>query len=482
MNTYWPLHLRRSEILLPFDLVSLSLAWYLTTYARLVLNPVFVKQLTYHELVQVAPPLGGMLLVWTIVWFWLGRGPADASVGTSLLRVADATVKADLLAIVLTFFSRNLGADLSRSFVLLFLPVSFAMLMAGRYISLFTIGWLDRRWQGTERVAVIGKWPAACALVEKLRHAGQSAPVIAGVILPERALAVQDKTNHPVPVLGTTTRLAEVINQARLTRLVVLGDSLTDTELDHCVTVSVRMGVTFSRHVGAKEPMVRIHIADLGDLQLLEMRPVAFTRHQEIAKRTLDVLCSALPLLVLFPLLAIVAFLIKLSSRGPILYVSTRVGKGGRHFTFLKFRTMYTGSEDRRNLAHKNEKTGHIFKIRNDPRTTPIGRVLRRWSIDELPQLINVLRGDMSMVGPRPLPASDLDPDGQSQCFCAWAEQRCRVLPGITGLWQIRGRSDLPFNRMVELDMEYISAWSLKTDLRILLETPIALVTGRGAY
>jgi lipopolysaccharide/colanic/teichoic acid biosynthesis glycosyltransferase len=187
-------------------------------------------------------------------------------------------------------------------------------------------------------------------------------------------------------------------------------------------------------------------------------------------------------LFLLTPLLVAIAIAVRVTSRGPILYCSRRVGRGGRHFTFLKFRTMYTGMEDRRTVAALNEKGGHLFKIRQDPRVTAVGRILRRWSLDELPQLINVLVGDMSMVGPRPLPASDLDPDGQSKEFCAWADQRSRVVPGITGLWQIRGRSELPFEKMVELDIEYIRAWSLALDLRILLETPLVLVTGRGAY
>jgi lipopolysaccharide/colanic/teichoic acid biosynthesis glycosyltransferase len=113
---------------------------------------------------------------------------------------------------------------------------------------------------------------------------------------------------------------------------------------------------------------------------------------------------------------------------------------------------------------------------------TAVGRVLRRWSLDELPQLVNVLIGDMSLVGPRPLPARDLDPDGQSKEFATWAEQRSRVLPGITGLWQVRGRSDLPFDQMVMLDVNYIRDWSLSLDFRILLETPLVMLTGRGAY
>jgi lipopolysaccharide/colanic/teichoic acid biosynthesis glycosyltransferase len=133
-------------------------------------------------------------------------------------------------------------------------------------------------------------------------------------------------------------------------------------------------------------------------------------------------------------------------------------------------------------LAALNEKRCHIFKIRNDPRVTPVGRFLRRYSLDELPQLFNVLRGDMSLVGPRPLPANDLDPGGQSHEFAIWAEQRSRVLPGITGLWQVEGRSSLSFEQMVVLDLEYIRSWSLLLDLKLLARTPKVIVTGKGAF
>ena len=129
-----------------------------------------------------------------------------------------------------------------------------------------------------------------------------------------------------------------------------------------------------------------------------------------------------------------------------------------------------------------NEASGHVFKIRRDPRVTPVGRVMRRLSFDELPQLFNVLAGDMSLVGPRPLPAEDLSSDGMSRIYAEWAQQRSLVRPGITGLWQIRGRSDLTFAQMVELDLEYVRNWSLGLDISILLETPRAVLIGKGAY
>jgi lipopolysaccharide/colanic/teichoic acid biosynthesis glycosyltransferase len=225
-----------------------------------------------------------------------------------------------------------------------------------------------------------------------------------------------------------------------------------------------------------------VEFTTLYGIPMLDMRPVAFTRRQELVKRAFDIVIASTLLAVQAPLLALTAILIKVTSEGPVLYRSSRVGQGGRHFTFLKFRSMYVNLIDRHDLASHNENGGHLFKIRRDPRITPLGKILRRFSIDELPQLVNVILGQMSLVGPRPLPSEDLDPDGMSTRFAVWAEQRARVLPGITGLWQIRGRSDVPFEQMMELDIEYIKNWSLLLDLKITLYTPIVMLSGRGAY
>ena len=210
--------------------------------------------------------------------------------------------------------------------------------------------------------------------------------------------------------------------------------------------------------------------------------PTAFARPQELIKRLFDITAGGALLLLLSPVLILVALMVKLSSPGPVLHSGLRVGKGGRHFALYKFRSMYDESGGRSAVESLNEKNGHLFKIRNDPRVTPLGAFLRRYSLDEFPQLFNVLAGHMSLVGPRPLPAEDLEPDGQSQEHETWARERSEVPPGITGLWQVSGRSSLPFEDMVELDLEYIRRWSLVFDFKILLETPRAVLSGRGAY
>jgi exopolysaccharide biosynthesis polyprenyl glycosylphosphotransferase len=281
--------------------------------------------------------------------------------------------------------------------------------------------------------------------------------------------------------LGTTSQLAELINREQLNRVIVLNGSVPDQELDGCNAVLKRMGLPVSCAVDFPPEAVRVDISTHYGAPFVDLVPLRFTRTQELLKRVFDVIFALLALLFLAPLGLVIAVLIKLTSKGPVLYRGARVGKGGRHFTFLKFRSMYLAN-DRHKVATENEKSGHIFKIRADPRVTPIGRFLRHYSLDELPQLINVLRGEMSLVGPRPLPAHDLDPDGMSHQFYAWAEERSRVHPGLTGLWQISGRSDVSFEEMMRLDLEYIRSWSLALDLSIILETPLSVLKGIGAY
>jgi lipopolysaccharide/colanic/teichoic acid biosynthesis glycosyltransferase len=194
-------------------------------------------------------------------------------------------------------------------------------------------------------------------------------------------------------------------------------------------------------------------------------------------KRTFDLLVSLGLLIFLSPLLAVCAAAVKLTSRGPVLYRSRRPGIGGRPFDCVKFRTMRTDAEQlQADLESVNEASGALFKIRDDPRLTPVGRLLRRYSVDELPQLINVLAGQMSLVGPRPLPQRDFDR------LDDWHKKRYLVLPGMTGLWQVSGRSELDFDDLVRLDFLYLERWSVGLDLAILLKTIPAVLSGKGAF
>jgi len=194
-------------------------------------------------------------------------------------------------------------------------------------------------------------------------------------------------------------------------------------------------------------------------------------------KRAADLVLGLVALLALLPLFLIVALAIKADSPGSVLYGQMRIGKDGRPFRMLKFRSMRKESEELlASLYVRNEVCVPMFKIRRDPRVTRVGRFLRRYSLDELPQLINVVRGEMSLVGPRPpLPA-------EVEEYEDWQMGRLRAVPGMTGLWQVSGRNDVPFDRMVRLDLYYIRNWSLALDLEILVRTIPAVLTGKGSY
>lgn len=212
-------------------------------------------------------------------------------------------------------------------------------------------------------------------------------------------------------------------------------------------------------------------------MQLIDTPKIVLVRKDyEIAKRFFDVSICLLAAPILLPLMIITALLIWLDDPGPVLFKQLRTGKGGRRFGMYKFRTMVVNAEElKQEYAHLNELTWPDFKISNDPRVTRVGNILRKTSLDELPQFLNVIKGDMSLVGPRPT-SFDVT------TYSLWHTERLEVLPGITGLWQVSGRSDIDFDERLLLDIEYIEKRSLWLDIQILIRTPTTVFTQRGAY
>jgi len=220
-----------------------------------------------------------------------------------------------------------------------------------------------------------------------------------------------------------------------------------------------------------------VSVENVGGIPMISLREVSLGRWNRILKRAVDFTFALVGLIVLAPLMALIAVAIKLDSPGPVLFKQVRVGQGGRRFILYKFRSMRVGAEEeQKKLEAFNEARGPIFKMRNDPRVTRIGRILRRTSLDELPQLYNVLRGEMSLIGPRPPLPSEVAQ------YREWHKRRLEVAPGITGLWQVSGRSDLTFDEMALLDIYYIENWSLTLDALIFLRTIPRVIFGNGAY
>src|SRR4051794_7703590 len=291
-------------------------------------------------------------------------------------------------------------------------------------------------------------------------------------------ISLTPRPDNGLRSLGRIEDIARVLDVYRVQEVIIADPDFPEERAVDLVDTCHQRGVTVRVAPSTMEILLqRAELVPGTSVPLFELRPPVFDGFDFFLKRTFDVIVSLLLLIGLAPLLLVCALLVRLSSRGPVIYRSYRPGIGGEPFACLKFRTMYSDADERqRDLESLNEASGPLFKIRRDPRLTPVGRVLRRYSIDELPQLINVLRGQMSLVGPRPLPQRDFEQ------LEDWHKKRYLVLPGMTGLWQISGRSELDFDDLVRLDFLYLERWSVGLDLAILLKTIPAVFSRRGAF
>jgi exopolysaccharide biosynthesis polyprenyl glycosylphosphotransferase len=278
--------------------------------------------------------------------------------------------------------------------------------------------------------------------------------------------------------LGRLEDLPELLDDTGADEVVIADPDFPPAEAFELVDRCRERGVAVRIAPTTMEIMTHRHELVPGQsVPLFELKPPVFEGMDFVIKRLFDLLGAIALLVLLSPLLLAIAIAVKLTSRGPVLYRSRRPGIGGHPFDCLKFRTMHTNAEQRQaELERKNEASGALFKIRRDPRLTPIGGFLRRYSLDELPQLLNVLRAEMSLVGPRPLPERDYEQ------LEGWHRKRYLVLPGITGLWQVSGRAELDFDELVRLDFLYLERWSVFLDLSILLKTIPAVLMRKGAF
>jgi exopolysaccharide biosynthesis polyprenyl glycosylphosphotransferase len=282
----------------------------------------------------------------------------------------------------------------------------------------------------------------------------------------------------PGPVLGKADRLEEVLCQVPVDIVYIAGNvQKHGQEMQAAIKLCERFGIPFALPAHPfrmdRARAENHHAVADGYLHFVTHAP---RPHQMAVKRLFDIVSSGMGLLALSPLLVTVAVLIKLTSRGPIFFKQKRVGLHGKTFDMLKFRSMVVNAEElKAKLEALNEQTGPVFKIKNDPRITGIGRFIRKYSIDELPQLLNVLRGEMSVVGPRPPLPKEVEK------YAAWQRRRLSVRPGLTCIWQVSGRNQISFEEWMYLDMQYIDNWSLMTDLSLILRTVPVVITGSGA-
>ena len=373
-----------------------------------------------------------------------------------------------------------LDLGVSRGFLALSFLAGMGTLTAGRYVANKRLHRARLRGQGwSRRVLVVGDAAHVVELIQQLRRGRSTGYQVVGACIPDALWAPQPQRLGDVPVVGSFRTVVEcagevgadtvaVAASGELTasRLRRLGWQLEGTEIDLVVTPAL-----------ADVAGPRIHTQPVAGLPMIHVEAPEFRGGRKVVKDLFDRALAFSALLLVSPLCLLVAIAIKLDSRGPVLFRQTRVGRGGREFQVLKFRTMVAGAHAMRDLlADRNESDGLLFKMRVDPRVTRVGRWLRKWSLDELPQLGNVVSGQMSLVGPRPpLPEEVARYDGD-------VARRLLVKPGITGLWQVSGRSDLSWEDGVRLDLYYVENWSLAADLVILCKTVGAVIRQRGAY
>ncbi len=327
-----------------------------------------------------------------------------------------------------------------------------------------------------QRTLILGSGLVAGQVVEKIRVNPQFGLIPVGIVDDD----VHDVGTPDLPWLGRFSDLNEIIEAQNIDRVIIAFSRVDHEDLLEAIRASRDAGVSVDVVPRLFEFLDGVRSLDqIGGLPLLTIGVPVLASSSMAAKRVLDVVGSLTLIVAFSPVMLATAIAIKLESRGPVFFRQPRAGRGNKSFKLIKFRSMYIDAEQRKQeLDAMNEANdGVMFKIRKDPRVTRVGRTIRRFSIDELPQLFNVLKGEMSLVGPRPLifpETAALERD--------WHLRRLELRPGITGPWQVYGRSQSPFQEMVRFDYQYVAGWSLARDIEILLATLPAVMSGRGAY
>jgi exopolysaccharide biosynthesis polyprenyl glycosylphosphotransferase len=326
---------------------------------------------------------------------------------------------------------------------------------------------------GSERVLLVGEADPIAVLARKIRMHPEYGLEVVDII--SRSPSAASGVRFPPSRQRAGLDLARMVSRQRVERVVVSHDDLREDELLDFLHRCRRLGVKVSmlpRPFDAMGPSVEVD--DVEGITVLGINPPVLARSSRLLKRAMDVAGATAGLLLSAPVLVLVGAAIKLDSPGSVLFRQRRIGRGGREFRLVKFRTMVADAEQRHDGLMSQSRDPGWLLLDHDPRVTRVGRVLRHWSLDELPQLWNVLKGEMSLVGPRPLIESE------DRRLLGWRRSRVDLTPGLTGLWQVLGRTSIPFEEMIKLDYLYVTNWSLWTDVRLILRTLPSVLTRRG--
>jgi len=458
--------LARVVSLLALDFAAVALA----IFTALILKAAVFDRVQFHPALRETERILPFAYLLTALLFARSGLYAARALRPGLSRIVGSLFQVAFVALLFAVVS---GEHFS-SYYLFYGSLAFALL----YVSSFRAAyeWLTGamlRAAGYRRRAVlVGTGKHISDVAHALSDAPHSPIEVVGFLSP-KALP-----GNGLRALGSLGDLDKVLGSERIDEVIIADPDFPQVEAVELVDRCHQRGVRVRLAPSTME--ILIHRAEFvpgQSVPLFELGPPVFEGVDFALKRTFDLIGATILLALLSPLLLVIVLAVRVTSRGPVLFRSTRRGIGQRPFPCLKFRTMHSDAEERQaDLEELNEATGALFKIREDPRLTRVGAFLRRFSLDELPQLINVLRGEMSLVGPRPLPQRDYD------MLEDWHRKRYLVLPGITGLWQVSGRSELDFDDLVHLDFIYLEHWSLALDLTIILKTIPAVLSRRGAF
>ena len=454
------------------DIILASIAFEAAYHTRTILPLEREFYLTGEQQVLV---LGSSLVALLLVGLWFEiYDRLDTGHPRIILR--DTFRQCAYVTVAVVVFEYVLRLELSRPFLLLFSAYVWVSILLFRLTAGRVVGVVRREFVAPYHVMVAGTGERALRLAKALEVSPEYRVRLRGFL--------SEEPNPPTEInLGAIYKVWPVDQLPAILREHVIdeiifavgSESLANLEEIFLLCdeegVRTRVAVDFFPHVNSTVSLERF-----GETPLLTFSAAPSDEVRLLMKRATDVVIAAAGLVVLSPLMALIALLVRLTSRGPAIFRQVRCGLNGRRFVFYKFRSMVENAEDlKAQLAHLNTRDNVVFKIPDDPRLTAVGRYLRKFSVDEWPQLWNVLRGDMSLVGPRPAVPSEVD---QYKC---WQRRRLRMRPGLTCLWAISGRDQVDFETWMKMDMQYIDNWSLALDWKILLQTIPRVLTGHGA-
>ncbi len=468
-------------LLLLADLAALVAGLLAATWLRYDLNPGTLFKPGHPPWDALLAVLPYALVVWGVTARFSGAYRLNLGPVEELLRLARAVLVTFLILGAATFFYR--GFSYSRAVVLLMIPLVFTGTVLFRAGARFLWHQVLRLEPVQGAALVVGTGPIARHLVSAL--SGHRAELQARGVVDTCEAGGWD---GPVPVVGRLDDLPTLLESGRYRAVIVADGQLTREAQLEVAEQCLRFGCQYQVVPDVFELMLdRVRVDVAGGLPLLGLKTSNLTGVNFVIKRLFDLVAASVLLLLASPLMLATALGIKLSSRGPVFFSQERVGLHGRTFRFLKFRSMHVGGDDsvhreyvKKWMANREatvEADGtKTFKLTDDPRIFRLGQFIRKFSIDELPQLFNVLRGEMSLIGPRPPIPYEVE------AYREWHRRRFEALPGITGLWQVSGRNRLSFDEMVKLDIEYIESWTPVLDVKIALKTVGVVLSGHGAY